>query len=286
MSPQTHPDLTRLWKRIRTWRSEIGQQSSPDLSRLQTAFDLACQGGLDGDLFLLVVAYCEWWFRIYRASDLDIGKALQDRLRRPGYSPFQQRPFQSSHLLGLVNGYVDECIKRYWDVSASEQSRFMLKARIPELVREWARPFLVTEHRALPPKRGGYPRLAHWVAATVLYRALRQKHPQNQNSIPAGVALEVLAALIGRHVESPDFHTKRREIETRGAPLVDTLLEFYQRVGRDYLDPQQHVRELISEGPYHSLRHCGGWMLLTGRAAEDDKADSKEIRTPGHDDLN
>ena len=246
---------------------------------MQTAFDLACQGGLDGDLFLLVVAQCEWWFRIYRPSDLEIGKALQDRLRRPGYSPFQQPPLQSSHLLGIVNGYVDECLKRYWDISASEQSRFVLKARIQELVREWARPFLVTERRALPSKRGGYPRLAPWVSATVLYRALRQKHTQNQNSIPVDMALEVLEALIGRQVESPDFHAKRRAIETQGVPLVETLLDFYRRIGRDYLDPHQHVRELISKGPYHSLRHCGGWMLLTGRAAEDDEADSKEKRT-------
>jgi hypothetical protein len=275
----------RLWERILGWRSEIRRKPFPDLSHLQTAFDLACRSGLDGDLFLLVVAQCEWWFRIYRPSDFEVERALRDRLQRPGYSPFRPPPIQSPHVLGIVNSYTDQCLKRYWDDFASEQSRFVLKARIPELVREFARPFLVTECRTLPPKQGGYPRMAPWVAATVLYRSLRHAHPQKQSSIPVSVAKELVWALTGRHVDAPDFHAKRREIETRGTPLVETLLDFYRRITQDYLDPHQYVKELISEGPYHSLNQAGGWRLLTGLVTEVDMADQKGKRGQGEEDV-
>lgn len=261
--PKTHPLLDALLTRIFEWRCEIGLKTCPDPEWLAEAFERAQKAGLNVDFFIYVVGGCEWFFRVLHPSTITLKKALRHRLATPGYSPYgslfdkmlRKYPFRTQGVPSVINRYVDERIAWRWKGQASEMSRFLMRGRINQLVKEFDRPFLASTLQPLPPKQGGYPWLAPWVAGTVIYKYLRREYTQKQNQMPKEVSLSLASALLERPVDDSQFHRKRRMLERR----VPKITELFQQGFKNFLvGHRETIKRLMEQD--HLLSIAYYWL--------------------------
>ena len=189
---KTHPLVKPLCERLKGWRAEVGLKTHPHLEEsLQEAIEDAKNAGVESDLVIFLIAVCEWRFRICRPTKVMLRQALKHRLNNSQYTPhphFATDVFKTSGVPLAINDYVDRCLAKLWESSASEEMNHVfrdnLQAKIEKLVREWARPFLVSAYSALPPRPGGYPAWGPWVAGAVVYRSAILYSPTEQDSKP------------------------------------------------------------------------------------------------------
>ena len=145
--------------------------------------------------------------------------------------------------------------------------RERLLGKIEELAQELAHPFLVSEYKALPPQRGGYPDWGPWVAATVVYRSAILHSPTEQDSTPLRLARGVIEVLREFSPDKSAFHRKRREIMTRAPELVKGILEAY-RTAKSLPVQDERILPLIDDDCFRSLWDRGGSFLVLGRTPD------------------
>ena len=247
--------------------------------------------GLDAEVVIVMVAMCERWFRVYRPTPVAIQKALQRRLSSSGYTPYGMvgdapRPAGPGRL-ALVGQYVDHCLREVWEEDASDQRdqfvRLSLRGKLKDLVRTYDRPFLVAEYRRLPPRRGGYPQWASWVAATAVYERLRRRYPGRQDSMARATTMLLLEVLRGSMPDDSYFQRKRREIKEHAPQLAERLYENLRDALAAYGNLDQRRKRLaflLNTGRLDSLEEWGGMKLLISPHRETAKSSSsKEHRT-------
>jgi hypothetical protein len=229
--------------------------------------------GLDAEVVMVIVAMCERWFRVYRPTPVAIQRALQRRLSTSGYTPYgtvgdAPRPAGPGQL-ALVGQYVDHCLREVWEEGASDQRdhfvRLSLRRQLKDLVRTYDRPFLVAEYRRLPPRRGGYPQWASWVAATAVYEELRRRYPGRQDSMARATTMLLLEALRGTMPDDSHFQRTRRAIQQRGPQLGERLYKDLRNALAAYGDLSKRRKRLaflLDTGRLDSLEEWGGMKLL------------------------
>lgn len=268
MTQESHPLLEQLGKRVLAWRAEARLKTCQNL-------DLACLGetlhdasrlGIEPELLIFVVAISEWWFRVYQDPRVAIERALRDRLHNAVYSPLGRTPFETPGVPAPINRYVDQQLSALWNDDAPEQSRFVLKSRIPELVREYARPLLVAELHPLPPRPGGYPQWSPWVSAASVYGAARLRYPAKNDARAINLASTVAKALLKREVlDESQLHHKRQAIKVWAPQLLDALLQLYQNTKTSVVQGPS-VQPLLDDDCFQSLRQFGGLDLVMARS--------------------
>jgi hypothetical protein len=271
LSAKTRSLLNLLHTRILAWREEIDLKTYSDLPKLQDALEMTEESQIEPDLFILVVAMCEWWFRVYHPTPIQVETVLITRLSSPGPKPFggpvKCTP-QISEVPQAVESYVDQRLRKLMENEGSgELSRFaqlILKPRIDELVKEYAVPFLVPERRVLPAKPGGYAWWAPWVTASAIYQAVKTQYPRRQDSRALDTAMACLEGLLGRMPETTQFHTYRRDIDRRAPKLVEALWNDFGTRLKAYPDPYQRLEFHLERGLFDSLDTSGGIDLLVG----------------------
>lgn len=241
--------------------------------KLQEAMEAVTKAGLDAEVVMVIVVMCERWFRVYRPTPVAIRRALQRRLSTSGYTPYGMvsgapRPTGPSRL-ALVGQYVDHCLREVWEEDASDQRdhfvRLSLRGQLKDLVRTYARPFLVAEYRRLPPRRGGYPQWASWVAATAVYEELRRRYPGRQDSMARATTMLLLEALCGTMPDDSYFQRKRLEIKQRAPQLAERLYLDLRDAVAAYGDHDQRRKRLaflLDTRRLDSLEEWGGMKLL------------------------
>jgi hypothetical protein len=85
---------------------------------------------------------------------------------------------------------------------------------IDKTVRDFDCHFLASTLHPLKPRRGPYPWLAPWVAATVIYQFLGEKGPEENNKRQMGSLLNlIVVALNGKEVHNSRFYRQQERIE-------------------------------------------------------------------------
>jgi hypothetical protein len=161
--------------------------------------------------------------------------------------------------------------------------RLSLRGQFKDLVRTYDRPFLVTEYRRLPPRRGGYPQWASWVVATAVYEKLRRRYPGRQDSMARATTMLLLEVLRGTMPDDSYFQRKRREIKKRAPQLAERLYQDLRDALAAYGDLDQRRKRLaflLNTGRLDSLEEWGGMKLLISPQRKAAKSSSsKEHRT-------
>lgn len=241
--------------------------------------------GLDAEVVMVIVAMCERWFRVYRPTPVAIQRALQRRLSTSGYTPYGMvgdapRPAGPGQL-ALVSQYVDHCLREVWEEDASDQRnhfvRLSLRGQLKNLVRNYDCPFLVAEYRRLPPRRGGYPQWASWVAATAVYEELRRRYPGRQNSMARATTMLLLEALRGTMPDDSHFGRKRRVIQQCAPQLAERLYRDLRDALAAHGDLDQRRKRLVflfDTGRLDSMEEWGGMKLLISSQRKTPKSSS------------
>ena len=267
---ETRPLLERLCERISIWRREIGLKTCPDLEELQEASKLAENSGMERDFFAFVIGGCEWYFRVFRPNLTDLKKTIKDRLNTPNYSPYARKdgsnffgwcPVTTPRVPGILNAYVDNCLKNFWDGDHSEGSRISLRREVDDLAKEFNQPFQVRYFHPLPFKQGGYPKLSPWVAGTVVYGIVKQRYPQHQNSRPITAGMAVSGVLLNRTTEPSEFHRRKKEIQLIypdiGQKFQEAYLDFTQKqnlkIDKTLVEQNLHIPDYFVHMAWHFL---------------------------------
>ena len=155
--------------------------------------------------------------------------------------------------------------------------RLSLRGQLKDLVRTYARPFLVAEYRRLPPRRGGYPQWASWVVATAVYEELRRRCPGRQDSMARATTMMLLEALRVTMPDDSHFQRKRREIKERAPQVAERLYQDLRHALAAYGDLDQRLKRvafLFDTGRLDSLEEWGGMKLLISAQRKAGKSSS------------
>lgn len=270
---KTHPLVKPLCERLERWRSEAGLKTYPHLQEwVQDGLEVAKTSGIEEELVIFLVAFCEWWFRIFRPSEAGLRRALNQRLNDPRYTPhsrFARNILRTPNVPLAINELVDRYLAKSWEPNASEEMNHLCRDKLLEntekLVRQMARPFLVSEGVGLPPKRGGYPDWGPWVAAIAVHCYPRKTcSTSGKNFRPLDAALAVVKAFRGETPDKSVFHRKKRELKRRAPDLVEQLLERFQEA-KAMIVQDKRIQPLLDEDCFPSIMQSGGWSLLVAQ---------------------
>lgn len=283
---ETHPLLKPLCERLERWRSEAGLKTYPRLrGALQDCLEVAKISGVEEELVIFAVALCEWWFRVYRPSEAGLRRALNQRLSDPQYIPhshFSRNMLKTHKVPPAINEIVDRHLAKSWEPDASEEMnhlcRDLLLDKTEKLIREMARPFLVSEWAPLPPKQGGYPDCAPWVAAIAVHRRTSATNRNGQSFRSLDAAFAVVKALRGKMPDKSLFHRKKRELQERAPNLIDQLLDSFEKA-KFMIVQDETIQPLLDEDCFPSIRQCGGWSLLVGQVPDTPECFDNSIKS-------
>jgi hypothetical protein len=216
---------------------------------------------------IFTVTICEWWFRVLVPSPSHVKRALKHNLDQAGYTPHNIRLVKlvgTPRVPKIIDPYVHERLRPKWNGQASEQSRFLLKGHIPELTKEFARPFRIANFQQLPGRKHGYPWQACWASSVIVYERLRGHYQNRNDSRPIDGALELAGALLNRLVEDSQFRKCRKDILEETPGLVQRFIDQFN----DFKTNGGKVEELL-ENDYRlhtvfPLPHNGGAISKHG----------------------
>ncbi len=248
------PDLNQLLVRVCAWRDELGQNKRPDTERLAEALQELQNHGLDRDFVIFTVVLCEWWFRVLLPSPDQVKRALTKKLSTEGYTPYNIRfsePVRTPRVPQILDCYLDACLQKKWNARASEQSRWLLRGRIADLTREFARPFRIANFQLIPPRKHGQPWQACWAASAIVYERLRADYKKRTDSRPLDGALTLAGALLGRTVDDAQFRRNRRRVLSEQPDLAQAFTSQFSSSKTSESWNIQHMLE--PDYPWHTV---------------------------------